>query len=210
MALEPQSEYKVLDKLDEEQIKNAGQALKQALIYEIKIKGKPVKQITFIGLKWLTVKMSQKGQSLQIINSEVKLEKDDPDKKDSWQWRSIVRVQNMKTGLETEGVAECPYLEKIWIYKDNQRTEEFKLVYDPFGRTKAHSKSERNAWRKQIPEVEIIELLNTAEGKDTHQVKDEQTKFCNCLNPDITPDKGGCRSCKKALSPEAKKTAMEQ
>jgi len=200
MALEVTSEYKILDKMDEEQIRAADSGLKQALVYEMTIKGKKVKQITYIGLKWIIVKMSQKGQSLEIVSSEVKLEKDDPDKKDHWNWRAIVRVKNLKNGLETEGVSECTYLEKKWIYeKDGTKTDEFTLEYDPFGRTKAHSKAERNAWRKQVPEIEILELLQTAEGKKVQQVGKNNSKFCNCLNPDITPDKKGCRKCHRAL-----------
>lgn len=192
------TEYAILDKMDEDQIKSADAKLKQALVYEINISGKPVRQITFIGLKWLTVRMSQKGQSLEIISSEVKLEKDDLDKKDQWHWRAKVRVRNQKSGLETEGISECPYLET------SGKGEHATAKYDKFGRTKAHSKAERNAWRKQIPELEIINLLKTAKGEEILKAGSGSTSdFCHC-SPDKrhkNPTSTNCITCGKEISP---------
>jgi len=188
-----------LDKEDEAQIKAAGEQLKQALVYEITIKGKKVKQITYIGLKWIIVRMSQHQQALQIENSETTLDKDDPDKQEKWYWRSSVSVRNIKTGLQTEGKSECPYLEKIWIYENNQRTEEFNMVYDAFGKIKSHSKAERNAWRKQVPELEIINLLKVAKGEDVKNLDEPNGKtivFCNCSEGPQTKLDGTCERCK--------------
>ena len=190
------SEYQILDKADEDQIKNAQNAVKKALCYEITIAGKKVRQITFIGLKWLTLQMSQKGQALEIQDSEVKLEKDDPVKQELWFWRAIVKVRNQKTGLETEGVSECPYLERL---KDN------KTKYDPFGRTKAHSKAERNAWRKQIPELEITTLLESVkesekENLDKPQNTETRNEVCKCPYDVMENDGGKCAKCGLALT----------
>jgi len=196
------SEYKILDKLDEQQIKSADKQLKQALVYEIKGK----KQITYIGLKWLTVKMAQGGQPLEIINSEISLDKDDPIKENKWHWRAKLTIRNQKTGLETEGVSEC-------LYVDNDGH------YDPFGRTKAHSKAERNAWRKQIPEIEIIEMLKTAKSEETQTVSDQKppargdpaSKTCTCPteNVIVTPDEKGCSNCQKIIS-ESKRVLLKE
>ena len=189
------SEFQILDKADEEQIKNAQNAVKKALCYEITIAGKKVRQITFIGLKWLTLQMSQKGQAIEIQSSELKLEKDDLVKQELWFWRAIVKVRNQKTGLETEGVSECPYLE----------TKKDKKTYDPFGRTKAHSKAERNAWRKQIPELEITNLLESVKESDTEdlgntQNTEQRKEVCKCPYDVMENDKGKCAKCGLALT----------
>jgi hypothetical protein len=189
------SEYQILDHADEEQIKNAQNAVKQALCYEITIKGKKVRQITFVGLKWLTLQMSQKGQALEIQDSEVKLEKDGV-KESLWFWRAKVKVRNQKTGLETEGISECPYSETL---KDG------KTKYDPFGRTKAHSKAERNAWRKQIPELEITTLLESVAESDTDKISNQQntetrTEVCKCPYDVMQNDGGKCGECGLALT----------
>ena len=55
-----------------------------------------------------------------------------------------------KTGLETYGQSESPFIDP------------FKHVYDKFGRTKAGSKAERNANRKQIPEADLVRMINIA------------------------------------------------
>jgi hypothetical protein len=189
------SEYQILDKADEEQIRQAQQSVKQALCYELTVGNKKIKQITFIGLKWLALQMSQKGQALEIQSSKVELEKDDPIKQEFWFWRANVKVRNQKTGLETEGIAECPYLQKV---KDEK-------TYDQFGRTKAHSKAERNAWRKQIPELEITTLLETVNKSDTHDLGKHETQstnneICQCPFSDMKNEGGKCATCGKSLT----------
>ena len=165
------SDYSIMDKADEQQIISADDDLKKALVYDIR----GSKQITFIGLKFLVVKMSQNGQPLTIIKSEITLDKDDPDNQNMWFWRSLVRVRNEKTHLETEGISESPYLESG--------------KYDKFGKTKALSKAERNAWRKQIPELEIVTLLKNANGERTETLETDifdagtLDKICNCNDP---------------------------
>ena len=83
------------------------------------------------------------------------MDKDEEDNEERWYWRSTVVVRNDATGLETFGVAESPYL--------------FDGRYDTFGRTKSASKAERNALRKQIPEVKLQEMLMTAETGKVQQ-----------------------------------------
>jgi len=207
MAVElQQNQFQILDKMDEQQIIAADKALKEVLVYSMKINNKPVKQLTFLGLKWITVKMAQKNQALEIVSSTVKLDKDDPDNREFWFWRAVVRTRNQKTGLETEGVAECPYYSKA---KDES------LSYDQFGRTKAHSKAERNSWRKQIPEAEILQLIGTASGEQIQEVdgpkQSTPSGSCSCEfeETQVTPDKKGCSNCHKILSP-AKIAALEK
>ena len=180
------SDFSIMDSEDEQQIISANDDLRKALAYELR----GSKQITYIGLKYLVVKMSQNGQALHILKSEVVLDKDDPEDKECWFWRSIVRVKNEKTGLETEGISEAPYLEKG--------------SYDKFGRTKAISKSERNAWRKQIPELEIINLLETAEKDRIQKIDTDKEdnlsagtldKICSCNNPVIGKMSHKCINC---------------
>jgi len=104
-----------------------------------------------------------------------------------WYWRSLVRVRNEKTHLETEGISESPYLESS--------------KYDKFGKTKSLSKAERNAWRKQIPELEIITLLKNANGERTENLDTTEfksgtlDKICNCEKPSFGVASGMCLKC---------------
>lgn len=197
------SDFAILDKQDEEQIKNAGEAVKQALCYDLNKNGKKTRQITFIGLKWITVKMAQSGQALEVINSSVQLEKDDATDKALWFWRSLVKCRNQKTGLETEGVAECPYLDD-------------KSAYNKFARTIAHSKAERNAWRKQIPELEITSLLKSVKPDEAQSIQGTdapQTKandYCHCPDESTVPEweSGLCKNCNQKMS-DYKKTRIQ-
>ena len=177
------SDFSIMDSADEQQIISCDDDMKKALVYDLR----GSKQITYIGLKYLVLKMSQGEQALHILKSEVTLDKDDdPEDKNHWYWRSIVRVKNSKTGLETEGISEAPYLESS--------------KYDKFGRTKAISKAERNAWRKQIPELEIINLLKTADGKRVEKIQTESNMSdpkskCICKEPRISLTSNTCLTC---------------
>ncbi len=212
------SDFAILDKEDEEQIKNAGEAVRQALCYELKKNGKTTRQITFIGLKWITVKMSQAGQPLEVVDSHIVLDKDEINDKKLWFWRARVKSRNHKTGLETEGVAECPYLERKNEYIAGKATGKVIIGdYDPFGRTKAHSKAERNSWRKQIPELEITALLDNVKKDEIKNVQgtDAGTKnttggFCHCPDEATIPEweTGKCKNCNQTMS-DFKKTRMK-
>lgn len=189
------SDFQILDKADETQIQSAGEAVKQALCYELNKNGQTTRQITFIGLKWLALKMSQRNQSLEVIDSYVGLEKDDVENKNDWYWRAKIKCRNQKTGLETEGVAECAYFDQG--------------KYDKFGRTKAHSKAERNAWRKQIPELEITNLLNTAKPEDRQTlnaksatVSPNKDGICHCPDDATVPEweTNTCKNCDQKMS----------
>jgi len=158
MTAVEKSEYQIMDEMDSQQIVQADSTLKQALVYDIR--GKP--QISYMGIKWLVLKMSQAGQALQIIDMpDVKLEKHDPEDQKSWIWYATIKVRNTKTGLETIGASEQGY-------GDGNGN------YDTFGRTKAISKAERNAYRKQIPELEIQAMLNHADARQPVQRASQQ------------------------------------
>ena len=145
----------------------------------------------------------KQGQALEVINSTLQLEKDEPTNQKLWFWRSIVKCRNQKTGLETEGVAECPYLDD-------------KGDYDKFGRTKAHSKAERNAWRKQIPELEITALISTAKGEDVQTIQSSEPSakskddYCHCPDEATVPEweTGLCKNCGVKMS-DFKKTRIK-
>ncbi len=108
MAVElTKNDFSIMDSADEQQIISSDDDMRKALVYDLR----GTKQITYIGLKYLVLKMSQNQQALQILKSEVVLDKDDPEDRKMWYWRSIVRVRNEKTGLETEGISEAPYFE---------------------------------------------------------------------------------------------------
>lgn len=161
--------YSIFDKLDEQQIVNADKAVKQKMVYKTKNHA----ELTFVGLKHIILEMSQHEQPIEIEESTVTLDKDGSSP-DMWYWRAKVKVRNQQSNYPSEGLSECPYLENG--------------KYDPFGRTKAHSKAERNAWRKQIPEQRIIELLKAVGPEDIQEVHDgfddgdgdTQPRYCQC------------------------------
>jgi len=158
----------LMDKADEQQIMNADKAVQQAMVYKTKTGDK---QLTYIGLKHLTLLMSQKGQPLEVLEASVKLDKEEGRPQVDWHWYATYKVRNQKTGHESVGVSEAPYLDGS--------------NYDQFGRTKALSKAERNAWRKQLPELAIVELIKSATKEGSvEEIKTTSTltKDCTCLD----------------------------
>ena len=136
------SEYPIFDNADSRQIELADTAVQQSLAYDLRGK----KQISFAGIKYLILNMS-KEQPIHIDILEIKLERYVPDQQASWIWYATVKAKNGTTGLETIGASEQAFM------LTNGKM-------DTFGRTKALSKAERNAYRKQIPEMEIQMMLN--------------------------------------------------
>lgn len=153
------SEFQIMDEADSQQIQDAETAVKQALAYEVRGK----KQLSYMGIKWIVLKMSQKEQPLEVVDMPTtELMKHDPENKNSWIWYATIKIRNKKTGLSTVGASESPY--------------NFNGQYDSFGRTKALSKAERNACRKQIPEVEINAMLNSISSDDVQQLNTQNTQ----------------------------------
>jgi len=147
------SDFLIMDEADSQQIQDAETAVKQALAYEVKGK----KQLSYMGIKWIVLKMSQKEQPIEVIDMpNIELVKHEAENKSTWIWYATIKVRNRKTGLSTIGASESPYLD----YNG----------YDTFGRTKALSKAERNACRKQIPEVEINAMLNSIGDDDVQKL----------------------------------------
>lgn len=147
------SEFQIMDEADNQQIMEAETAVKQALAYEVRGK----KQLSYMGIKWIVLKMSQKEQPIEVVDMpQIDLVKHEPDNKSTWVWYSTIKVRNRKTGLSTVGASESPY--------------QINGQYDTFGRTKSLSKAERNACRKQIPEVEINAMLNSISNDDVQKL----------------------------------------
>jgi hypothetical protein len=158
------TDFNKMDIADEKQIINADKGVREAMVYN----AKGHNQLTYIGLKHLTLMMSQEGQALEVLEYNVKLDKGDSVNKlepIDWRWYATYKVRNKMTGHESVGMSEASYLENG--------------KYDMFARTKALSKAERNAWRKQIPELKIMELIKQATAEGSVQDLDN-TKECNC------------------------------
>ena len=148
------TDYQILEHEDTQQIIAADKNLQQALVHDIKGK----KMISYTGIKWIVHKMSRKAdpEPMIIIDHKIELVKYDEGDQSAWIWYADMRVQNKRTGFESIGVSEAPFLEGG--------------RYDIFGRTKALSKAERNAYRKQIPEAEIQALMQAADGKQVKTI----------------------------------------
>jgi len=179
-------DFLILDEADEKQIAEIDQKMKEALVYELKGN----KELSYVGLKHLTLMMSQKGQALQVLEDSCELI--------DGIWYAKMKVKNIKTQHETVGYAQQPA-----IMDANGEKKP-----DAFARTKAFSKAERNAWRKQIPELQIksfIEVITKKNsGKTTTLSKSPQSesKFCMCdFNDMKINEKGdGCSNCNKPMT----------
>ena len=156
------SEFQIMDEADNAQILKAESYIKQALAYDVRGK----KQLSYMGIKWLVLKMSHKGQPLEILDMPlIELSMIDLKDKSTWIWYCTIKARNQKTGLVTVGASESP-----WLSGGN---------YDTFGRTKAISKAERNAYRKQIPEIEINAMLESISPEDIESLPSKSTGLPN-------------------------------
>ena len=193
--------YHILEKADEDQIRAADEKVKEALVYEVH----GDYHLSYAGVKHLSLLMSQKGQPLKIVNAEVEIRKEVEEDRATWIWDAKVVVRNDSTGHETVGVSEAPY-----FYSGN---------YDSFGKTKALNKAERNAIRKQLPELQIEKMVQEVRSKGDRITKVEQPKestknttqettqskvvqpiACVCDEPRISANTGVCLACgKKAV-----------
>ena len=161
------SEYMILDNADARQIETADASIRQSLAYDLRGR----KQISFAGIKWLVLQMSQHDQPLTVDIVDLHLERYTEDQS-SWVWYATVKAKNTKTGLETLGASEQAFISNGKI--------------DPFSRTKALSKAERNAYRKQIPELEIKQMLDAAEPGQIQKLDTRDTR-----EPEIHPGVDG-------------------
>lgn len=183
--------FSIFDKLDEQQIINADKAVKQKMIYQYKDK----EELTYSGIKFIILEMSRHGEVVEIEESTTKLDKDVEDDQSKWYWRSEVKLRNSKTNYPTQGLAECAYLDPATG------------KYHPFARQMSHSKAERNAQRKQIPEQRIVELLKLAkeEGSvhnvDTPSENYDNMLMCGCEEK-VKPNKFNtkCVTCNGAIN----------
>ena len=87
--LPEKSEFQIMDDADSQQIQEAESAVKQALAYVVKGK----KQLSYMGIKWIVLKMSQKEQPIEVIDMpQIELVKHEVDNKS-------------KTGVITSGIS---------------------------------------------------------------------------------------------------------
>lgn len=137
--------FELMDEKDELQIITS-EDVQKSLVY--KVGGKQT--LSFTGIKFLFQKYNQQEKvSIIIVESETycRLEKDDESNKSTWFWRAKVKLRSTKTlqdgthiTIEEEGLSECEYGKN-------------------FARIISHSKAERNAQRKLIPEFEITNMI---------------------------------------------------
>lgn len=160
--LPEKSSFQLMDLEDEQQI-IADAEVQKSLVYEAQGK----KTLSYTGIKFLFQKWTETKQlTVEIVkeHSYCILEKDNPDNQYQWFWRAQFTLKTtriLEDGkiqvIETQGQSESPYM--------------FSSKYDPFGRTKAFSKAERNADRKQIPEFEITHMINEIKPENIQKLQ---------------------------------------
>ena len=167
--------FRLLDKEDERQIVNLKDFRKDSiLLYKVKDNY----ELSYRGIKHLAILMADKGMPLSIVRSDTILSGNGNEKT----WYATVLMCNEKTGQKMEGVSQCPFYDE--------------KGQDHFARTKAHSKAERNAIRKLIPEYLITQFIKDAE----EQGKIKKLDFCSCNKPVPNPLANEiCKTCNKVI-----------
>lgn len=150
MSLQKTTKYEITDKADEAQIINLedfGKA--ESLVYMVN--DEP--HLSFGAIKEICYIMAKSGEPLETIDSQLELLGEDEEKA----WYACVTVKSSRTGQREVGVSEASFYDK------NGKK-------DKFARAIAHSKAERNAKRKLIPEKTFTEnikrLLNSGKVKN--------------------------------------------
>jgi hypothetical protein len=180
----PAELFKLADQFDERQIQNVD-GLRDVLCYKMHLGGKDHYELSFKGIKHLVLQMSTKGHPMQVTKRIAEFKGEGKEKT----WYATVTVMNKTTQHETDGDSECPFYE----LDRNGNT----LIQDHFARTKALSKAERNAMRKQIPEAMIVNLINEAANNKVKTLTIND--FCICEKPQIGVSSGKCVLCGKTV-----------
>ena len=167
--------FHLLDKEDEKQIVNLKDFRKDSiLLYKIHDNY----ELSYRGIKHLAILMADKGMPLSIVRSDTILSGDGKEKT----LYATVLMCNEKTGQKMEGVSQCAFYDE--------------KGQDHFARTKAHSKAERNAIRKLIPEYLITKFVK--EAQELGQIK--KVDFCSCNKPVPNPLANEiCKTCNKVI-----------
>lgn len=177
--------FKIIESYDEKQILDiADFEHNNKLVYEVQGK----KELSYNGIKHLTIIMAQNNNPLKTMpDSKLELFGEGNEKI----WYSTVNVVNQRTGQTEQGVSQCPFYDNAG-------------KVDHFARTKAHSKAERNAKRKHIPEALITQMINDSQKTKSTTTTKPPTKsnqLCSCLVPKPNPtDNQQCINCRKAIT----------
>ena len=180
--------YSITDHYDEQQIIAIDSALREKLVYEVRNE----KRLSYYGVKWLVLKMADKGHRLGFMSKpDVTLVKFDDHDQHKWIWMAMVYMYNKKTTSEAYGLQESPFHEFI---RNKQTGKWTSIGYDKAGRTKAVSKATRNACRQLIPEVECesktkTELLKTLITKLREALQAREEAWDRQLEEDIKAGK---------------------
>ena len=168
--------FNLLDKEDEKQIVNLKHFTKDSiLLYKVHDNY----ELSYRGIKHLAILMADKGMPISMIRSDTILSGNGNEKT----WYATVLMCNEKTGQKMEGVSQCSFYDE-------------KGSPDHFARTKAHSKAERNAIRKLVPEYLITKFIK--EAQEQGQVK--KVDFCFCNKPVPNPLANEvCKTCNKVI-----------
>lgn len=170
--------FKMADRTDESQIMNIDE-FKDILCYKDSKSNRY--ELSYKGIKHLVLEMASKGYPLEVMQTGTELIGEGEEKT----WYATVKMRNKKTGLETVGNSECPFYDKG--------------TKDPFARTKALSKAERNAAKKQLPEAMIVHLVNDATKQGKTQTLKAVEDFCTCPKPQPGLSTGKCVMCAKVV-----------
>lgn len=199
---EKSSIFVLMDKEDQKQVLALEAFLDPELALVYKVLGKT--GLSYQGAKYLAQYSAENGYPLVTTKSSFETVGNG---EDAVIW-CTVNVRNEKTGLEPQGVGQCPqYLTK----KDGTK------IYDALARTKAHSKGERNGIRKNLPETMILKFIKMAEDKKggvqtlnqtnheqrTTTMATSQSKVdsCDCKEPAPKFDEHHtCAHCNKPVS----------
>lgn len=166
--------YTIMDNADAEQIMK-NDDVRQALSYNV---GK-TKALSFAGVKMLYIewlKHESRSSKVVIEGTFCNLEKDDPEDKHTWQWRSqaLVRTEKIDPDGNPKYNETLGYGERSYLFMAGQTRQEKVGKYNEFGKRTAAGMAIRNAIRQQMPETQILVMLNRLEGTADMQTLQQQ------------------------------------
>lgn len=206
--------FHLLESEDEQQIiLETNERMKEALVYQVNWYNPKTynyekrDELSYAGINYLVILMAQNlKQGIEIVR-EPKIELLTVDGVE--RWHAMIICRNKVTGLETVGNSEQTVKLKQKkkgadgkdVFENGQPVYEYNK-YDDFGRTKALSKAQRNAWKLQMPAKLILKVIQIA--KDKKQTKTLETKkttvlrkICNCRENGREPQTKADRTCNR-------------
>ena len=181
-------DFREIDLADDQQIVNFDSLDDKTLVYVLN----GVKHPTYVLVKSLSLEAAERGHAF-VFKGPVKcwIDTRNSDDTDDWYWRAELYKIDSKTGREEVGEAPTAYNEFVHVKDGNGRWRcdadgEYIYIrkYDPFARTKAISKADRNADLKLLPKDRVMAVINKEPANKHRRLGDTQLEKGQTITED--------------------------